>query len=335
MSGLNVAVLGATGVVGQEMLAILEERRFPIASLRPLASARSAGKELTFAGETLKVQASDAPDAFKGIDIVLASAGATATKALKAAILGSGAVLIDNSSAFRMDADVPLVVPEVNAAAVKSHQGIIANPNCVAIILTVAVAPLHRSAPVERIVVTTYQSASGAGLAAMQELESQTREVLAGGQPQPVALPHPIAFNVFSHNAAIGPDGYNGEESKVIAETQKILSAPDMRVTATCVRVPVMRAHAESVNLTFAKPLSESVARELLAQAPGVTLVDDREHNTFPMPLTATGTDPVYVGRIRQDVSQDGERGLDMFICGDQLRKGAALNAVQIAELLR
>jgi aspartate-semialdehyde dehydrogenase len=335
MSGLNVAVLGATGVVGQEMLAILEERHFPLASLRLLASARSAGKTLTYAGESLTVQASDAPDAFKGIDLVLASAGSTATKLLKSAILGAGAVLVDNSSAFRMDADVPLVVPEVNPEAIKGHQGIIANPNCVAIILTVAVAPLHRAAPVERIVVTTYQSASGAGLAAMQELESQTRDVLAGGKPQPVALPHPIAFNVFSHNAAVGPDGYNGEESKVIAETQKILGAPGMRVTATCVRVPVMRAHAESVNLTFAKPLSESVARELLAQAPGVTLVDDRETNTFPMPLTASGTDPVYVGRIRQDVSQDGERGLEMFICGDQLRKGAALNAVQIAELLR
>jgi aspartate-semialdehyde dehydrogenase len=335
MSGLHVAVLGATGVVGQEMLAILAERRFPLASLRLLASPRSAGKPMTFAGETLTVQSSDSPDAFKGIDIVLASAGSTATKALKETILGSGAVLVDNSSAFRMDPSVPLVVPEVNPEAMKGHQGIIANPNCVAIILTVAVAPLHRVAPVQRLVVTTYQSASGAGMAAMQELESQTRDVLAGGTPHPVALPHPIAFNVFSHNAAIEANGYNGEESKVIAETQKILGAPEMRVTATCVRVPVMRAHAEAVNLTFAKPLSEAVARELLARAPGVTLVDDRAGNTFPMPLTASGTDPVYVGRIRQDVSQDDERGLEMFICGDQLRKGAALNAVQIAELLR
>lgn len=335
MSGLHVAVLGATGVVGQEMLAILEERRFPLASLRLLASARSAGKAMSFGGETLTVQASDAPDAFKGIDLVLASAGSSATKALKGAILGAGAVLIDNSSAFRMDADVPLVVPEVNADAIKGHQGIIANPNCVAIILTVAVAPLHKAVPVQRLVVTTYQSASGAGMAAMQELASQTRDVLAGKAPQQVALPHPIAFNVFSHNAAVGADGYNGEESKVIAETQKILGAPNLRVTATCVRVPVMRAHAESVNLTFDGSLNEAVARELLAKAPGVTLVDDREHNTFPMPLTASGTDPVFVGRLRQDVSQDGERGLEMFICGDQLRKGAALNAVQIAELLR
>ena len=334
MSGLNVAVLGATGVVGQEMLGILEQRRFPLASLRLLASARSVGKELMYAGEAHTLQLAD-ENAFKGIDIVLASAGSAATKALKSAILASGAVLIDNSSAFRMDADVPLIVPEVNADQIKHHQGIIANPNCVAIILTVAVAPLHRVTPVTRIVVTTYQSASGAGMAAMQELESQTREVLAGGTPHPVALPHPIAFNVFSHNAAIGPDGYNGEESKVIEETRKILGAADMRITATCVRVPVMRAHAESVNLTFSAPLAESVARELLGQAAGVHLVDDRAGNTFPMPLTASGTDPVYVGRIRQDVSQDGERGLEMFICGDQLRKGAALNAVQIAELLR
>jgi aspartate-semialdehyde dehydrogenase len=233
-----------------------------------------------------------------------------------------------------MNPEVPLVVPEVNAQEIAQHRGVIANPNCVAIILTVAIAPIHRVVPIERVVVTTYQSASGAGLAAMQELESQTRVVLAGGKPEPKALPHPIAFNVFSHNAAIGADGYNGEESKVIAETKKILAAPGLRVTATCVRVPVMRAHSEAINLQLSQPLSEDRARDVLKGAPGIEIIDDREHNLFPMPLTATGTDLVFVGRIRQDVSQPDGRGLELFVCGDQLRKGAALNAIQIAERL-
>jgi aspartate-semialdehyde dehydrogenase len=334
MSKWNVAVLGATGVVGAEMLSILEQRRFPVKSLRPLASARSVGRTLTFGGETIPVQCADDAEAFRGIDIVLASAGATATKRLAPAIRAAGAVLIDNSSAFRMNPEVPLVVPEVNAQEIAQHRGVIANPNCVAIILTVAIAPIHRVAPIERVVVTTYQSASGAGLAAMQELESQTRAVLAGGKPEPKALPHPIAFNVFSHNAAIGADGYNGEESKVIAETKKILDAPGLRVTATCVRVPVMRAHSEAINLQLSQPLSEDRARDVLKGAPGIEIVDDRERNTFPMPLMATGTDVVFVGRIRQDVSQPDGRGLELFVCGDQLRKGAALNAIQIAERL-
>jgi aspartate-semialdehyde dehydrogenase len=333
MASLNVAVLGATGVVGQEFLSILEERRFPMKSLRLLASPRSAGKTMRFLGEELPVAVADA-SAFKGIDLVLASAGATATKALAAAIRASGAILVDNSSAFRMDPEVPLVVPEVNAEAVKSHKGIIANPNCVAIILTVAVAPIHRAAGLERIVVSTYQSASGAGMAAMRELETQTRAVLDGKAPVAVALPHPIAFNVFSHNAAVGPDGYNGEETKVIHETRKILGDASLRITATCVRVPVMRAHSESINLTLRRSLSAASARELLAVAPGVELIDDRAGNLFPMPLHASGKDAVFVGRIRQDQSQPSEHGLELFVSGDQLRKGAALNAVQIAERL-
>lgn len=334
MSGVNVAVLGATGVVGQEMLSILEERGFPAKTLRPLASARSIGKTLRFRGEDVPVQLAEAPDAFRGIDIVLASAGATATRQLAPAMKAAGAILIDNSSAFRMLPEVPLVVPEVNGEEVRAHQGVIANPNCVAIILCVAVAPLHRVRPIERIVVSSYQSASGAGLAAMQELESQTRTVLGGGKAEPKALPHPIAFNVFSHNAAIGADGYNGEESKVIAETKKILSAPRLRVTATCVRVPVMRAHSESINLQFGAAFPEERARDVLKGAPGVELVDDREHNTFPMPLLASGKDAVFVGRIRQDVSLPDQRGLELFVSGDQIRKGAALNAIQIAERL-
>lgn len=334
MSGWNVAVLGATGVVGHEMLSILEERRFPVKSLRPLASARSVGKTLTFAGEQVPVRCADDADAFRGVDLVLASAGATATKRLLPAIREAGAVLIDNSSAFRMEPDVPLVVPEVNADEVARHRGVIANPNCVAIILTVAIAPIHRVSPIERVVVTTYQSASGAGMAAMQELESQTRAVLAGEKAEPKALPHPIAFNVFSHNAKIEANGYNGEENKVICETQKILGSPLLRVSATCVRVPVMRAHTESINLQLSQPLSEDRARDVLKSAPGVEVIDDRERNTFPMPLFATGKDAVYVGRIRQDVSQPDGRGLELFVSGDQLRKGAALNAIQIAEKL-
>ncbi len=333
MQGRSVAVLGATGVVGREILAILEERKFPVRSLKPLASGRSAGKTVRFHGEDIPVEVTG-PSSFRGVDLVLASAGASATREFAPAIKASGAVLIDNSSAFRMADDVPLVVPEVNADKIREHHGVIANPNCVAIILCVAVAPLHRAVGVERIVVTTYQSASGAGLAAMQELEHQTRAVLAGEAPVPVALPHPIAFNVFSHNAAVGADGYNGEETKVIQETRKILGAPELGVTATCVRVPVMRAHTESINLTFKTPLDEARAREILAAAPGVEIIDDRARNTFPMPLTASGKDPVYVGRIRADASLPPGRGLNLFVCGDQLRKGAALNAIQIAERL-
>ena len=330
---MHVAVLGATGVVGQEILSVLEQRKFPVSRLRPLASARSAGQTIRFAGKDIAVEIAG-PDSFTGVDLVLASAGATVTRALAPAIRKSGALLIDNSSAFRMDPDVPLVVPEVNPEALATHRGVIANPNCVAIILTVAVAPIHRAVGIRRLVVSTYQSASGAGLAAMQELQSQTRDVLDGAEAVPRALPYPIAFNVFSHNTAIGADGYNGEETKVMTEACKILSDPDLAVTATCVRVPVLRAHTESINLTLRQPLLPERARELLAAAAGVELVDDRERNLFPMPTIATGRDPVYVGRIRRDLSQPEGLGLELFVCGDQLRKGAALNAVQIAEAL-
>jgi aspartate-semialdehyde dehydrogenase len=330
---MQIAVLGATGVVGQEILAVLEQRDFPVTSLKPLASARSAGKTIRFRGKDVTVELAE-PGAFEGVDLVLASAGATVTKELAPAIRRSGAILVDNSSAFRMDPAVPLVVPEVNPEALARHDGVIANPNCVAIILTVAVAPIHRAVGIERVVVSTYQSASGAGLAAMEELQSQAREILDGKEPAPKALPHPIAFNVFSHNTAIGPEGYNGEETKVMMETRKILSAPQLAITATCVRVPVLRAHSESINLTLKQPLSPERARALLAQAPGVEIVDDREKNLFPMPKLSTGRDLVSVGRIRRDLSQPEGMGLDLFVCGDQLRKGAALNAVQIAEML-
>ena len=329
--GCRLGVLGVTGVVGREILSILDQRELAIDELRPLASARSAGSTITFHGEALTVQEAT-PTSFAGLDIVLASAGASATRALAESIRQSGAILVDNSSEFRIDPRVPLVVPEVNPEALDTHTGVIANPNCVAILLTVATAPIHRAVGIERMVVSTYQSASGAGLAAMQELESQTRDVLEGRAAVPSALPHPIAFNVFSHNAAIGPDGYNGEESKVMAETRKILSAPELAVTATCVRVPVVRAHTESINVTLRSPLDEADARDLLRRAAGVEVLDERESNTFPMPTVASGMDAVYVGRIRQDASQPDKRGLELLICGDQLRKGAALNTVQIAE---
>jgi aspartate-semialdehyde dehydrogenase len=330
---MNIAVLGATGVVGQEILSVLEQRNFPVASLRLLASARSAGKTVTFRGESISVEPAGR-ESFKGVDLVLASAGATVTKELAPAIRKSGAILVDNSSAFRMDPSVPLLVPEVNPETLAGHNGIIANPNCVAIILTVAIAPIHRAVGIRRVVVSTYQSASGAGLAAMQELQSQAREILEGNEPVPNALPHPIAFNVFSHNSTIGPEGYNGEETKVMMETRKILGEPDLAITATCVRVPVLRAHTESINLTLKHPISPERARFLLAEAPGIEIVDDREKNLFPMPKVASGRDSVYVGRIRRDLSQPEGIGLDLFVCGDQLRKGAALNAVQIAEML-
>jgi len=330
---MRIAVLGATGVVGQEILSVLEQRQFPVTSLRPLASARSAGRTVTFRGKTLEVQPAG-PDSFSGMDIVLASAGATVTRELAPAIRRTGAILIDNSSAFRMDPDTPLVVPEVNGDTATQHHGVIANPNCVAIILTVAIAPIHRAVGIRRLVVSTYQSASGAGLAAMQELQSQTKDVLDGREASPKALPHQIAFNVFSHNTTIGPDGYNGEETKVMAETRKILAHPDLAVTATCVRVPVLRAHAESINLSLERPLSPERARTLLTEAAGVEIVDDRDGNRFPMPTIASGRDAVYIGRIRRDLSQPEGLGLDLFVCGDQLRKGAALNAVQIAEVL-
>ncbi|MBM3819537.1 MAG: aspartate-semialdehyde dehydrogenase [Acidimicrobiia bacterium] len=330
---MHIAVLGATGVVGQEILSVLEQRDFPVTTLLPLASARSAGKTVTFRGKEIEVTPAG-PDSFTGVDVVLASAGASVSRELAPAIKKSGAILVDNSSAFRMHADVPLVVPEVNPDSLKRHTGVIANPNCVAIILTVAVAPIHRAAGIRRIVVSTYQSASGAGLAAMQELQAQAKDVLDGRAVTPKALPHQIAFNVFSHNAAIGPDGYNGEESKVMAETRKILSDQELAITATCVRVPVLRAHSESINLSLERPLTPERARALLAEAPGVEIVDERDSNRFPMPTIASGRDSVYVGRIRRDLSQPEGYGLDLFVCGDQLRKGAALNAVQIAEAL-
>ncbi len=329
----HLAIAGVTGAVGQEFLSILEERNFPFTTLKMLASSRSKGKKITFKGKEYTVEELT-KDSFAGIDIALFSAGGGRSKEFAPAAAKAGAVVVDNSSAFRMDPGVPLVVPEINAEAIKAHKGIIANPNCSTIIGIVPVWPLHQVNPVKRMVVSTYQAASGAGAAAMAELEAQSREILDGRKPTCNAFPYQIAFNCFSHNSALGPDGYNEEETKMVKETRKIFHCPDIAITATCVRIPVMRAHCESINLEFADPMTPEKVRELLAAAPGVTVMDDREHNRFPMPIDASGMDNVLVGRIRQDESLPDNRGINLWVAGDQLRKGAALNAVQIAERL-
>lgn len=332
MSQYHIAIAGATGAVGTEFLQLLEERDFPLASLRLLASARSAGKRIAFKGEELPVEALTARS-FAGVDIAFFSAGGGRSKEFAPAATEAGAVVIDNSSAFRMDPAVPLVVPEVNPDDVSGHRGILANPNCSTIILLMALAPLHRLSPVRRVVVSTYQAASGAGASAMRELEEQSAAFLAGDPIVKESFPHQIAFNLFSHNTAIDASGYNEEERKMVHETRKILHEPNLAVTATCIRVPILRAHSESINLEFAgeRPSLDAV-RAALDAFPGVTVVDDRAGNVFPMPLDASGRDDVLVGRIREDISHP--KGLDLFVSGDQILKGAALNGFQIAQLL-
>ncbi|WNZ25504.1 aspartate-semialdehyde dehydrogenase [Leptolyngbya sp. NK1-12] len=327
----RVAILGATGAVGTELLQLLEERHFPIAELKLLASPRSAGQVLTFKGEKLEVKAVE-DRAFDGIDLVLASAGGSISKAWASKIVEAGAVMIDNSSAFRMNPEVPLIVPEVNPDAAASHQGIIANPNCTTILMTVAVYPLHQVQRVQRLVAATYQSASGAGARAMEEVKTQAMAILQGQEAKAEIFPYPLAFNLFPHNSALNEQGYCEEEMKMVNETRKIFSAPNLRITATCIRVPVLRAHSEAINLEFAAPFSVAQAREILSRAPGVKLVENWQANHFPMPIEASGQDEVLVGRIRQDLSNPN--AIELWLSGDQIRKGAALNAVQIAELL-
>jgi len=329
----NVAVVGVTGAVGQEFLSIIEQRNFAFSSLRVLASNRSAGKKVPFKGKDYTVEELT-QNSFKGVDIALFSAGASRSREFAPAAVKAGAVVVDNSSAFRMDPNVPLIVPEINPQKIKEHKGIIANPNCSTIIGIVPVWPLHQVNPVKRMVVSTYQAASGAGMSAMLELENQTREILAGKPPTKNIFPHQIAFNCFSHNSLLGPNGYNEEETKLVKETRKIFDCPEIAITATCIRIPVMRAHCESINLEFTNPITPDNVREILRKAPGVTVLDDREHNRFPMPIDTTGKDDVFVGRIRQDESLPNNRGINIWVSGDQLRKGAALNAIQIAELL-
>ena len=328
---LNVAVLGASGAVGQELLLLLEERQFPVGELKLLASARSAGQQHIWNGRHLVVEEVTA-EAFQGVDLVLASAGGSVSRQWREAIIRAGAVMVDNSSAFRMEAGVPLVVPEVNPQAAHGHQGVIANPNCTTILLTLALAPLAAKRALRRVLVSTYQSASGAGARAMDELKDLSRVVLDGGVPNSEVLPYSLAFNLFLHNSPLQDNSYCEEEMKMVNETRKIMDLPDLRFSATCVRVPVLRAHSEAVNIEFEQPFPVDEARQLLAAAPGVELIEDQAVNRFPMPTDVTGRDPVAIGRIRQDISDPN--ALELWLCGDQIRKGAALNAVQIAELL-
>lgn len=327
----NVAILGATGAVGTELLALLAERNFPVSQLKLLASSRSAGQTLAFRGQPIQVEAV-AEGVFDDVDLVLASAGGSISKIWAPKAVAAGAIVIDNSSAFRLDPAVPLIVPEVNPEAVLQHEGIIANPNCTTILMSVAIWPLHQVQPIQRIVAATYQSASGAGARAMEELKVQAQAILDGKTPPTECFPYPLAFNLFPHNSDLDENGYCTEEMKMIQETRKIFGVPDLRVSATCVRVPVLRAHSEALNLEFKQPFEVEGARRLLANAPGVKLVEDWEQNYFPMPMDASGKDEVLVGRVRQDLSHPC--GLELWLSGDQIRKGAALNAIQIAELL-
>lgn len=332
MTPRRVAIVGATGAVGLEFLAVLAARDFPLRDLRLFASARSAGTRLPFRGEQVPVEPlSEA--GLAGVELALFSAGGAVARQWAPRAVAAGAVVVDNSSAFRLDAEVPLVVPEVNAEALRGHRGVIANPNCSTILLALALAPLHRAAGLRRVVVSTYQAASGAGQQAMLELRSSLQAVL-GGQPAPAprALPQPLAFNVFPQVDVFMPDGYTKEEDKLLYEMRKILGLPQLLVDATCVRVPVERCHSESVAVELARPLAVAEARALLASAPGLELVDDPAAQRYPMPLVQAGRDAVAVGRLR--AGRAFEHGLTFWLAGDQLRKGAALNAVQIAERL-
>lgn len=327
----HIAVLGATGAVGVEVLKTLEKRKFPVGKLSLLASERSAGRKMTFCGQELVVELVT-PASFAGVDMAIFSAGATRSREFAPHAVKAGAVVIDNSSAFRMDEAVPLVVPEVNGGDIANHKGIIANPNCSAAIMVVALWPLHQRAKIRRIIVSTYQAASGAGAKAMAELENQAQDVLGGRIAKKEVLPHQIAFNVFSHNTKIAENGYNEEENKIVEETRKMFHEPKLQICPTCIRVPVFRAHSESILIETERPLSAEEARSILSKAPGVKIVDDRSGNYFPMPIEASGREEVLVGRIREDLS--GTNSLALFVSGDQLLKGAALNAVQICELL-
>jgi aspartate-semialdehyde dehydrogenase len=327
----NVAVVGATGAVGGTMLRVLEERGFPVTELRPLASARSEGRELDYLGRPRTVRRLT-EDSFEGIDIALFSAGSQRARDFAPAAVEAGAVVIDNSSAYRMDPAVPLVVPEVNEQDLENHGGIVANPNCIAAPLVVALKPLAAAVGLERLIVSSYQSVSGTGQAAVTELLEQTTGYLAGDEPEPSIYPHPIAFNVLPHIDAFDESGYTGEERKVAAETRKMLGLPDLRVSATCVRVPVVQAHSASVQIETTDKITAEAARNLLMAAPGVVLVDDPASSLYPLPRDAHGRDEVLVGRIREDSSHP--RGLVLWFSSDNLRKGAATNAVQIAESL-
>jgi aspartate-semialdehyde dehydrogenase len=337
MKRYNIAVVGATGVVGTQMLATLERRKFPTAEVRPLASERSVNKKIRFKGKTLKVQLLS-KDAFSGIDIVLSSAGASISKEFLPFAVKAGAVCIDNTSAYRMDKDVPLVIPEVNPEDTFRHKGIIANPNCSTIQMVVALKPLHDYARIKRIVISTYQAVSGAGNPALSQLEEEAslmgpkRSGRLSKKYKPSKFPYQIAYNLIPHIDVFLDNGYTKEEMKMVHETRKILHDQSIGITATCVRVPVFISHSESINIETAKPLSAAKARQILSKARGIKVIDDLSKLKYPMPVDAAGKYDTYVGRIRKDESI--KNGLNLWVVSDNLLKGAALNAVQIAELL-
>ncbi|MCL2141224.1 MAG: aspartate-semialdehyde dehydrogenase [Dehalococcoidia bacterium] len=329
MDKYQVAIVGATGMVGGEFIKVLEQRNFPISSMQMFASDRSAGKKLLFAGEEYEVKETGV-DSFKNVDIAFFSAGSDISRHFAPLAAKCGAVVIDNSAAFRMDDTVPLVVPEINSGDIRLHKGIIANPNCSTIQMVVALYPLHKVNPIKRIVVTSFQSVSGTGAAAVEELTLQCEQILSGQTPAPHVYPHQIGFNVLPHIDVFLDNGYTKEEWKMLEETRKIMHAESLSVSATCVRVPVYIGHAEAINVEFTNPLSPENARLLLSQAPGVQVMDEPKTNLYPTPRMTAGTDITYVGRIRNDVSHPN--GLVMWVVADNIRKGAALNAVQIAE---
>jgi aspartate-semialdehyde dehydrogenase len=330
----SIAIVGATGAVGRQFAACIESRGVPVKSLKLLASARSAGRQQVFRGETLTIEELTS-NSFDGVDIALFSAGSGISRQYAPVAVKAGAVVVDNSSAFRADPAVPLVVPEINARRIASHKGIIANPNCSAITALVPLWPVHQANRVKRLIISTYQAASGGGAAMMQELEESTRAYLDGRDYAPKVVKYPYAFNLFSHNTAIDMDtGYNDEETKVMTEARKIFEDDAMAINATCIRVPVLRAHSVSMTFTCERPITPKEVRALLEKAPGVQVVDDWANNYFPMPKDASGQGDVLAGRIRKDLSDPSGHSISMFVAADQLLKGAALNTVQIAELI-
>ncbi len=328
---LKVAILGSSGAVGSELLKILQERNFPISELILLSSPRSAGKKIIWKNQELITQ-EVTEKSFLNVDLVFASAGGSVSKKWLSTIKNENAILIDNSSAFRLDKDVPLVVPEVNPNAALNHNGVIANPNCTTILLTLVLAPLNHISKIKRIIVSTYQSASGAGQLAMEELKSLSKMYLEGNPQKPQILPYSLAFNLFLHNSPMQANNYCEEEMKMINETRKILNNTELKLSATCVRVPVLRAHSESVNIEFSHSVDLSEAISKLKVAKGVDVIEDYKNNRFPMPEDVKEKDNIAVGRIRADLSNPN--ALELWLCGDQIRKGAALNAIQIAEIL-
>lgn len=328
-TGFNLAIVGATGAVGAELLQLLEQREFPLRGIKLLASPKSAGKVLKFKGEEIPVEPVS-HDAFRGVDLALFSAGAGTSREYGRTAVSAGAIVIDNSSAFRMEADVPLVIPEINPADIQLHKGIIANPNCTTIISLMALYPLHRAFGVKRVIASSYQAVSGAGAKAIHELATQTKSFYSGEAAAPVVFPHTIAFNVLPQVDVFLENGYTKEEIKFVNESRKIMHHPTLRASITCVRVPVFRAHSIAVHAEFERPITIEQTRDVLAKFPGLDLVDDPGTRTYPMPLQAAGKENCLVGRIRADLALDN--GLAFWVCGDQILKGAALNALQIAE---